>query len=397
MTDAPIVATATERLRSYGVGSLLSSASLAIAAFTMVFLVNLVRATIEAATNGLRGAGAELLFVNAVPETSDGARVPRPLTLADGTALEREVREIAELGGSVTVRAMAVRCGRQLAVRVVGVAESQWALDGWRVASGRFIASNDVAERTSVAVLGNDVRGVDCHGSNSHVLVAGQAFRVVGELEAKGIIFGQAVDDVVLVPLSTMRGRFPQAGNSVALTVRLREGSDQAEVKRRMERVLRVRHGLRGRERDDFVVQSQGDLLVAARALERAAVGVVVSLVSVCTLIAAINVLSSLVARVAARRSEVGLRRSLGATRMDIRMQFLAEAVTVSAAGAISGSALGVIAFSVCSRMLDLEALTDWWTVLATCAMVAAFGVAGGLAPAVAAANQSPIDALRHE
>lgn len=397
MTDNPVVATAIERLKSYGVGALLSAASLAVAAFAMVFLVNLVRAAMDTATSGLQEAGADLLFVNAIPETSGGARVPRPLTLADGTALEREVRGISELGGSVSVRAMAVRCGRQTAVRVVGVAESQWTLDGWRLASGRFIASSDVAERASVAVLGSEVRRTGCRRGDSHVLVAGQTFRVVGELQPKGVIFGQAVDDVVLVPLSTMRVRFPQAGSSVALTIRLRQGTDPLEVKQRMERVLRIRHGLRSSERDDFVIQSQADLLAAAGALERLVVGVVVSLLSVCTFIAAINVLSSLVARVAARRSEVGLRRSLGAKRVDIRLQFLAEAVAVSTVGAAAGSALGVVAFLLCSKMLDLDAPTHWKTVIATFAMVVAFGVAGGVAPAVAAANQSPVDALRHE
>lgn len=399
MRDRAILASIRERLLSYGLGTILAIASLAISTFVMVVLVNLVASAFELTTSGLRRVGADLLFVTSDAPSMMTRQLPRRLTIADGQAVQRIVPGIRDVGASLAIMAMASSCGHSRLVRLIGVTPIQREIEGWRLSTGRFVSDSDVALRDSMSVLGAKVfDGPECSTrSDTYVRLGSHQFRVVGRLESRGALSGTDLDQVVLIPISTLASKFGRDDMGVDLLIRASPGVSADVLMAQVRRVLRYRHRLQPADPDDVVIRSQNDLLDLAGSVRRAATGVVLSLVGVSLIVAAINVLNSVSARVMERRSEIGLRRAVGATRTVIRLHFLGEALAISVAGALIGPLAGIAVTTAITSLLDLPRVYHWWAVWLSAIPAIVFGTCAGVIPAVIASNQEPIDALRHE
>ena len=295
-----------------------------------------------------------------------------------------------------------MRNGRdEITVNIEGVAPSYHTVRNFPVDVGRPFAAVDVERAQQVCVVGREVLrkfDIDEGVVGTSILLDGRRFRVIGVLESKGSFFGQSLDDVILIPYTTALKMYPVFRRSMVIAGQAVSAEAVPEAKAQVTNLLRRRHGLEAYQPDDFIVQTQGEILAAFNNVGTVAVSVLAGIVGISLLVGGIGIMNVMLVSVTERTREIGLRKAVGARRRDILLQFLTEAMTLSLIGGGLGIALGYALSSLASlhpRMVDV--VVPVWAVLLGFGISAGTGVVFGIVPALKAALLNPIDALRHE
>jgi putative ABC transport system permease protein len=271
------------------------------------------------------------------------------------------------------------------------------------VASGRFISDIDMQDRSNVVILGVDVKRALFPYEDpvdKEVRINGNPYRVIGVMEPLGNFFGQSRDNSIFVPITTFdkyyaEGPFPE----VVFFIVVRPNS-RAYVKSAMDEITDI---LRRRRRvplgapNDFGVSSQDSLLDVYNQLTGATALVLTSISFVALMIGGIGVMNIMLVSVTERTKEIGIRKAVGATRLNILSQFLIEAVVLTAIGGFAGLAIGEIASLLMNKYSPLPAYVPLWAIGMGVGISAAVGIVFGLWPAWKAARLNPIEALRWE
>jgi len=380
----------------------LGTVGLGIAA-TLITLALSAGATreLEAAS---RSVGRNLLMVAPAqvlaPVTRGGEwYVSRRLERDDVDRIASEVRHVARLA-PVLESELRVELGREDTVTGVrGVTPAFVDLRHLEVESGRMLDDRDERERGRVAVVGRYV-AVRLAGGEAIVgrtlLVAGVPFRVVGLLAERGMSAdGQNEDDQVLIPLETARRRLLGAEWLTRILVQAESAEAMASVAAEARVVLRDRHHLAASDADDFRI---APVLRSSEVRERSVAftrGMATLFAAVTLAVGGVGVLAVSFLNVRDRRREIGLRRAVGARRRDVARLFVAESSLLSAAGGLLGVGVGAAAAALLGAALDWRLAIDLRAVVVPLMLSLALGVVFGLAPALAAARVTPIEALR--
>ncbi|HEY8171524.1 MAG TPA: FtsX-like permease family protein, partial [Dehalococcoidia bacterium] len=298
---------------------------------------------------------------------------------------------------------------------LVGTESNYQSVRGFYVAQGRFISEDDITKKALVVVLGSGIKQ-DLFGDEDPVgesvrLFAGVGqfgvgfnFTVVGVMEPKGASAVADEDSLVFVPLPSFQARVAFIRNPKGFTnisqinIKLADRSKSAEAKEAIGSILRGRHAV---ETDDFNIQTQSEILSTATAVDRALQVLVVSIALISLVVGGLGIMNIMLVSVTERTREIGIRKAIGAKRMDILMQFLVEAFLVTLLGGVLGVVGGYIATQVADGF-DIGGadnhydVTPYW-VLVGLLVSAATGILAGVYPAWRASSLDPIDALRHE
>ncbi len=285
---------------------------------------------------------------------------------------------------------------------VIGVDENYLGVSGYKLAKGRNITAADLESSTPVAVIGTDIKSKLFTNKEDPIdkviSIGGIKMRVVGVLESKGNSAGfGGGDKLVYVPLTFAKSRMGTGKSSYLITVQvantemLENAMGEAQGK---FRTIRRIHPL---EDDNFeLTKSDGlaqDLIKNLGMLTWAA-NIIGGITLFGSLIALMNIM---LVTVTERTREIGIRKSLGATKETIRKQFLYEAITISLLGGLCGIFLGLLVGNVISAALGVGFIAPWqWVILAVIISILV-GIAGGYYPAKKASQLDPIDALRFE
>jgi putative ABC transport system permease protein len=269
------------------------------------------------------------------------------------------------------------------------------------VESGRFISRYDDEHSSQVVILGADIAdalfpSVDPLGKT--IRINGRNFEVIGVFtRTPGLFGGPGVDQFAVIPFTTYHKEYPEAkelavGFELRRDIRADAGLDQV-----VDAMRRIRH-LHGSQENDFEVIGSDFLSTLWNQLTGAMVILTGVISSVGLLVGGIGVMNIMLISVTERTSEIGVRKAVGARKMDIRVQFLMEATLLTLAGGLIGIAIGgVIAFLVRTLMPSIPAvLSIVWIVLGV-GMSVSVGLFFGYYPANRAANLDPIVCLRYE
>ena len=269
---------------------------------------------------------------------------------------------------------------------------------------GRFLIDADVTHAAKVCVIGRDV--VKALWPNKdpigqELLVRGTAFRVVGVQEKKGSMLGGSADNIVLIPITTFDEMFPQVKNGGGDTIHIATvPKDPARMHEMMDQgtaILRARRGLRPGQPNDFGIFTSEASLRTFQQITGGIAGAMILIAGIALLVGGVGVMNIMLVSVTERTREIGARKALGATRKDIALQFLVEAVTLTGVGGVIGILLGFgLAFLV-KAALDFPAAAPLWSVILGFSVSTSVGIVFGLWPAMKAARQDPIEALRYE
>jgi putative ABC transport system permease protein len=403
-----LVAMRTQKLRSF-----LTLLGVMAGVATVIMMVSFVVGFNNAITAGFTSFGAYLVQFqkfeprfgpNGPPEEQ---RNRRDLTIEDARALKRLSTLAAAVSperyifGAVTVKAGKEEANGPLVVGVNGdypVANTHYVQDG------RFITDGDVTHAAPVAVIGTDVaEALFPHRDplGQELTLNGGAYRVVGLFERKGSFFGGSNDNFVAIPISAFDDQFPQVKNGGGDTIHIatvpRRAEDVPKLLDEGTAILRARRGLRPGQPDDFAVYTSAGMLQNFQQITAGVAAAMIVIAGIALLVGGVGVMNIMLVNVTQRTREIGIRKALGATRRDVAIQFLVEAVTLTGVGGALGIAFGLGAAVLARLLFDFNAATPVWSVVLGFGVSSVVGLVFGLWPALKAARQDPIEALRYE
>lgn len=327
------------------------------------------------------------------------------LTVEDALDIEKKIGGVSSVLYATRSVLQVIRENKNWNTVVLGTTPEFTDIRNWPVASGNFFTQSDMDGAAKVVVLGKTAAqnlfesGEDIVGSE--IRIRNVPLRVIGVLAPKGqSITGQDQDDLVVLPFTTAERKVFGTrflGTVGILLIATQTRQDIPAVVDDIKDLLRNRHRLHSSEEDDFTIRTMEDVANAIAGASRTMMLMLMGIASISLIVGGIGIMNILLVSVTERTKEIGLRMAVGAKRAHILLQFLIEAIIMTAIG----GALGVAAGIGIARLLTT--MVGWPTIINPQAVAAAFafslivGVFFGLYPANKASKLNPIEALHYE
>jgi putative ABC transport system permease protein len=333
-------------------------------------------------------------------------RARKPLTFEDGMAIREElpaVKEVNIIGlfrigeGRQPIRQARYK-GKELSnIRFRGVTASYVEVQSATMKEGRFYTDQEDQHRVDLVVIGYDVaNSLFPNGSlvGKPLQVDGTVYEVVGVLDKKKNALLGASDNEVFIPYRTYRKHYPQDDETFINAMAYPGMKDIAEDEIRS--LLRTRRRVPPDKPDNFGISSAEQIGDKFRTIMAGVVQLVVAVVSIGLLVGGVGVMNIMLMGVTERTREIGVRKAIGARRFDITLQFLTEAVTLTAIGGAIGVALS-LGLSFLLRLISVPSLVPIWAIFLGLGVASSVGLFFGIYPAVKASRLDPVIALRYE
>ncbi len=427
-----IMAAAVQAIRRNMMRSALTMLGVFIGVAALIAMVAVGQGANQAVRKQIERLGTNLVVVLPGARTMGGMRggsgSASILTTADTQAILREAPAVSEVSYVIRQNGVVEYGSQNWNTQIQGISVNYPPMTNWRVEIGRDITADDEARAAQVAVIGQTVLtklfGESQTPIGAFIKVKGVPLRVIGVLEAKGQTpFGMDQDDLVMIPFTTAERKvlgvaapsqaatqfnwiYPSPPNPYGLQPHLTgyvnqifvQAVDQAKVSAAIDQattILTRRHPpLAGEEQ--FSVRNLSQIAETAESSSRILAILLAAVASISLVVGGIGIMNILLVSVTERTREIGLRMAIGARRMHVLLQFLAEAIFLSVTGGIAGIVMGV-AFSAVIALIF-----GWSTPISMAAIAggflfsAAVGIFFGYYPARKAAGLDPIEALRY-
>ncbi|HLJ18605.1 MAG TPA: ABC transporter permease, partial [Stellaceae bacterium] len=388
----------------------------------------------EAVRKQIESLGTNLVVILPGATTSGGIRAgfgsASTLTVADARAIRREDPAVMQVGYLIRQQGQVQYGNQNWTTSIQGVSPDYPPITNWRIASGQAITADDESKAALVVVIGQTIyRQLFSPAENpigAVIRVRNVPLRVIGVLAAKGqSTFGQDQDDLVMTPFSTAERKvlgvaaptqqqapfnwaYLPPPNPYNLQPRLTGLANQIYVQAvSSDRVqtaigqatdtLRRRHRIRPGAVKDFDIRNLSQFAETAEQSSRIMALLLAAVASISLLVGGIGIMNILLVSVTERTREIGLRMAIGARRLHVLLQFLAEAVFLSVSGGVAGIVMGLGISAAISVIVGWPAPFSVAAVLGGFLFSAAVGVFFGYYPARKAAHLDPIEALRYE
>ncbi len=351
----------------------------------------------------LESLGPNVLFI--LPGNRETQRisfeVPKTLVLADAQAIAAQVPTVVGVAPELNTRQVVTYRNRNTNASIIGTTPSFPKVREFEVAKGRFFTDIDIKRNNQVTVLGADLAERLFGTQNpigEQLRIKNSSFQIIGVLEAKGSSLGANYDEAALIPLTTSANRlvgrnspYGIALDYIVASARNSQSVDAAEFQ--ITNLLRLRHKITGE--DDFSIRSQKDALQIVGQITGALTIMLAAIAAISLIVGGIGIMNIMLVSVTERTQEIGLRKAIGATERDILLQFVIEAIILSAAGGLIGTVIGSGGILLVGALTPLKTEISPLAVAITVTTSGSIGLFFGVLPARRAAKLDPIVALR--
>jgi putative ABC transport system permease protein len=351
----------------------------------------------------LESLGPNIIFI--FPGNQETQRVsrdvPKTLVLEDAEAIASQVPTIAGVTAELNSRQVVTYRNRNTDVNIIGTTPSFSVVRDFETAKGRFFSDIDMKRRNQVVVLGADLAEKLFGNANpigQQMRIKNASFQIIGVLTPKGSSVGADYDEAALTPIFTaanrLVGKTSPYGLELSYIVASAKNSESVDAaKFQITNLLRLRHKLINE--DDFTIRTQKDALQTVGQITGALTIMLAAISSISLVVGGIGIMNIMLVSVTERTQEIGLRKAIGATQQDILLQFMIEAVVLSAAGGLIGTGIGIGGIMLVGALTPLEAAISPVAIALAVGVSGGIGLFFGVVPARRAAKLDPIVALR--
>jgi putative ABC transport system permease protein len=370
---------------------------------SVIAMVGIGEGAQRLAAKQFESLGPNVLFI--VPGSRKAQQttfdLPKTLVWEDAKAIKTQVPTIKTVAPQINSREILAYRNKNMDSLVVGTTPEFLPVRNFKVVQGIFITELDLKRNNRVAILGSEIVKRLYDNQNpigKNIRIRNLSFKIIGVMESKGSFLGNDQDETVYIPLTTIAnqlvGKTSPYGTQVSfISVSAKDENNISAAQFQIRNLLRLRHKIT--TEDDFVVQTQKDILDIVGTITGALTLMLAAIAGISLLVGGIGVMNIMLVSVTERTQEIGLRKALGAQEQDILGQFLIEAIILSAAGGILGTLIGI------GGVVFVGVVTPLDTAVSPVSIMMAVGVSGGIGlffgvfPARQAAKLDPIVALR--
>jgi len=393
-------------LRANKLRSSLTMLGIIIGVAAVIAMVGIGNGATASITSQIQGMGSNLLTISPGQSNSGGvnggAGSSNTLTMEDVDkikALGPVVKAVAPIASS---NAQVVLGSGNTSTSINGTTEGYEVIKNVTLARGRFITKADVDTSARVVVLGPTVVENLLGDANADIVgekikINNVPFQVIGVTTATGSTGFQSSDDMITAPISTVQARLLGRKTVRSIMASAASKTQMQTAQDQITAVLRKSHKILEGKDNDFRVQNQADMLATMTSVTQTLTMLLGGIAGISLLVGGIGIMNIMLVSVTERTREIGIRKAIGAKGKDILLQFLIEAVVLSALGGGIGIALGYGGSSLAGKALAMDTSISVSSVLMAFGFSAAIGIIFGVFPARKAAAMDPIDALRYE
>jgi putative ABC transport system permease protein len=386
--------------------SFLTILGIVIGVGAVITMVTLGNGATQAIKTQISGLGTNLLMLSPgqrAPGGGGGGGGVAQFTEADAAAIQSQIGGVASVAPQGRASVTVIANGRNWATSVTGSTNQWFDTGNWKLASGRLFADDEQLGGAAVCIIGETVRR-EIFGGAAGQTGLGESLRirqfscdVVGILASKGQGGMGDQDDTVVVPLHTLQRRVTGTRRISTILVSMEEGSDSKPLKASLQQLMRERRKLAETDDDNFNIFDTQQLAETLSGTMGVLTSLLGAVAAVSLLVGGIGIMNIMLVSVTERTREIGLRLAVGALEGEVLLQFLIEAVVLSALGGLVGIVIATGASYVLARLMGVPYEFDLSINLLALLFSAGIGVLFGYFPARRAARMDPIEALRHE
>jgi putative ABC transport system permease protein len=389
-------------LRRNKMRSVLTMLGIIIGVGSVIAAVSITTGATKQVENKVTAMGLNVITIFSGNFTSGGTRggwgSAPTLTVEDAKAIQAEVPGIIGISPEVRDREQILANGLNWNTQTLGESPDFAQIRNWDFSAGAMFSDQDLRTLAKVAVVGKTVTDQLFPGVNplgQTLRIRDIPFKIIGLLEPKGFnLWGQDQDDVVIIPYTSHMRRITSRTFVNSILVQAASADLIDKVQDDITSVLLARH--RSTEQD-FTVRNQVELMQAATATARIMSVLLGAIASVSLVVGGIGIMNIMLVSVTERTREIGIRMAVGARAADILVQFLIEAVTLSAIGGLLGIAGGMAFSRLIAYIQHLPTITPVTWIIIAVVSSAVIGIVSGFYPAWKASQLDPIEALRYE
>jgi putative ABC transport system permease protein len=397
-----MIAVALQSVRANLFRAILTMLGIIIGVASVITMVAIGTGARAAVDEQIEALGASVLNIRAGNFMRMGvAQSGATLVSGDAEALTRDARTIDSVVPEAAQQ-LQVKFGTENRnLRVAGVTPNFASVNSYRVAAGTLFSLADESAKRPVAVLGSAVpaqlKTTPDALLGSTLYIKGIAFRVIGILEEKGASGFRNVDEQIWVPLATAQFRVFGSDALDNISAKVAPGVPVERAMVDIERVLRREHQILPGKDNDFSIGDPRQFFNVRETAANIFAILLASIASISLVVGGIGIMNIMLVTVTERTREIGIRKALGATRFNILLQFVVEAMVLCLLGGAVGIALGTGVAMLLSRILGWSIVVSPTAVAVAFGFSAAVGLFFGIWPARKAAGLDPIEALRYE
>lgn len=405
MNFANLFKIAIRAIANNAMRSFLSMLGIIIGVAAVIVMMAVGQGSKDSIRDTISSMGSNIIMIRPGGDMRGGVRMDpssmQTLKVEDYEAILKNRTYVTYVSPEVTASGQCVYGNNNTSTTVYGESAEYLDINQRSVEEGDMFSDEDIKKSAKVCVVGKTIvdelfpNGGDAIGKT--IRFKNIPFRIIGVLKEKGYnSFGMDQDNLMLAPYTTVMKRIQAQTyfSSINCSAIAEEYTDQAIDE--LTEVLRETHKIKEEDDDNFSIHSQQEMMETMDTTMNMVTGILVVAAGFSLLVAGIGIMNIMLVSVTERTKEIGLRMSVGATGMDISLQFLLESILISLTGGLLGVTLGWL-LSLAASTVGLPASVPLWSVMVSFLVCTLIGVGFGYFPARKAARLDPIEAIRYE